>query len=484
MRHYKLEFTTKGPVHVGNGQTLGKRDYFLSNKGTIDVLNAPKFVGALNSEQLKSYCDFLGTDSREGLQDYLEDDVALRKIAQRSVAYSTTAHLARAPRGSYQYLEIAACIKDSLGRPYVPGSSVKGMLRTALLNFLVYKNHAEYQELYRRGVGNQTDRNAIARETARIERKALWTERPDPNDRTVVRDIMRYVSVSDSEPLSIKTLTFAKKYDMFSRNDKASHKRDMGKRLTDRKGNELNIYRECIKPGTTIVAMLDIDERVDEFLPLDLDAGGLLGVLKVSNELYKQFFLNKFDLPAEGGAQGAGTAGGAAASSGDGHCQYVIQSGPRVGKRCPNPVVPGTCYCRIHQSEAEKHPVQNQEAIACYLGGGVGYVNKSITNAVLAADPKRVESIARILYAQFPSRLDPAIKSNGLLKRQIEKAGFETNSLHAQYKRNGALRKGKDDHRHWQDAALGVSPHTLKLGIIGGKKYQMGLCDLRIVERL
>ena len=48
--------------------------------------------------------------------------------------------------------------------------------------------------------------------------------------------------------------------------------------------------------------------------------------------------------------------------------------------------------------------------------------------------------------------------------------------------RNGRLKKAKEDHRHWCDGALGVSPHTLKMGKIGDKMYVMGKCRARFEE--
>ena len=106
--------------------------------------------------------------------------------------------------------------------------------------------------------------------------------------------------------------------------------------------------------------------------------------------------------------------------------------------------------------------------------------SKTVANALFEDDGERVLEISRILYAQFPSRLDPSIY--GWLEDEIRDAGFDPGRMHAQRWGNGRLKKAKDDHRHWKDAELGVSPHTLKLGIIGNEKHPMGKCTIEIQE--
>lgn len=474
MRHYRLVFTTKGPVHIGNGETLGKKDYFFEADGTIAVLDVSNFAGKVNPDQLEAYCRFLeegsGNQMRSSntlrLSDFLRRDKQLLAIAKDSVLYRVSSPLTRANRGSYQYHDVQACIKDAEGKPYVPGSSVKGLLRTALLIALVNKKQNTYRDIFDNTCGGRLDKDSLAFADERIEREAFWNDLPDPDDSSSVRDVMRYVSVSDSEPLDSDCLVFAKKYDKFSKRDSGSHKKNVG-RSTDCKGNQIDLYRECIKPGTSIAVDVDIDERIDSFLPFKLDASGLQSVLEQSMKVYQECFLKAFDVSDNNEGTNRRNV------DNDSRCRYV---GPS-GLRCKNQAKDGTGYCRLHQSEATKAA----ETVPCYLGGGVGYASKTVVNSILSGDKDRVEKVSRILYEEFPTRLDPAIHEQ--LEEKVLKRGFVPEGMKASYKFSGELIKAKDDHRHWEDASLGVSPHTLKLGIIGNKKYQMGLCDVRIEER-
>ena len=107
-----------------------------------------------------------------------------------------------------------------------------------------------------------------------------------------------------------------------------------------------------------------------------------------------------------------------------------------------------------------------------------------MVNALFSGSEKRLFELAHILYAQFPTKIDrgAGIRSNGDLAREVEEAGYGPRNFKAVY-RNGRLVKAKEDHRHWRDVELGVSPHTMKLGILDGKKLPMGKCSLSIKER-
>lgn len=468
IRHYEIEFTTKGPVHIGNGEKYGKKDYFQSG-GKIAILDVRKFVARLTPEQISNYCNFLESDEIT-LQDYLEGDKGLRALAESSVLYKADTDLARARRGSRQRHDVWECIKDAEGRPYVPGSSVKGMIRTALLVSLLLDD-PDYRGLFDpEKVRSKQGRKSADKD---IQRRAFWREVLDQNNPKELTDVMRYVSVSDSEPLSLDDLVFAKKYDRFCKDDKGWHKKNMGN-VSDKayyEGNELNIYRESIRPDTRFTVSVDIDDRIDGYLaPLVLDADGLQKVLERSFELYKKCFLDRFDVGGEASVDG-GTS--------DGKCRYINAAGPLAGTRCRNNAVDGTGYCNIHKDRAGEESATS--SAPCYLGGGIDFDSKTVLNALFPDDLERLAEASGILYSQFPTKIDFALHPE--LVEEVRKAGFEPESMVAKRKWDGRLQKGKDDHRHWKDVELGVSPHTMKFGIVGKERLPMGKCVVRIRER-
>lgn len=474
-RRYRLMLVTEGPVHIGDGGAYGKKDYFL-DRGKVSILDVPAFVAKLNPEQLDSYCEFLEKkDSRSGLQDYLNKNKALAGIAQRAVLYRLDSPLAQARRGSLQHFDIMSFIKDAHGCPYVPGSSIKGMLRIAVLINLIARDRQAYERLYDRGtILEQMKRGA---DTV-IQHKALRTLRLDYDGDNAVNDVLRYLSVADSDPLSTDDLIVAKRYDKFSKKDDGSHKKNLG-HMSDKayyQGNELNIYRECLRPGTTIKTVLTIDERMDQYLGnLRLDRNGLLEALRLSHELYQGCFLSHFDIDGDAAQEKAST-------SSDGMCRYIMQSGPLAGQPCRNRAIGDTGYCHTHQAYAAAGTAGGDPAknVICYLGGGVDFTTKTVEHALFADDARRVDEVSHILYEQFPTKLDE--RRHAALKTEVQRAGFSPESMHSKYKRNGRLKKAKDDHRHWRDKEFGVSPHTVKMGKVGDKTYLMGACRVRIEE--
>lgn len=468
IRRYRFDIAVVGPVHIGNGMRYGKKDYFASGN-KIAVLDTRKFVSLLDAHQVKRYCDFLEEDrSSFGLQGFLKDNSDLSKVAERSIAYRIDSPLATARRGAIQYHDVWEFVKDPYGNPYIPGSSIKGMLRTAILLNVLLEDDS-FRSLF--DAAAACGRNTARKADKSIVKRAFFRERPDKADPDTVNDIMKYVAVSDSEPLSTDDLVFAKKYDLFSKDDPVDHKLDMGK-LTLLKGNELDVYRECLRPGTTVSVDITVDDRVDSYFDdHTLDAQGLTTMLQRSFDFYSECFLSHFEQEGEA----ASLTGSSAAL--DGRCRYIIQSGPLKGERCRNRAVNETGYCNSHQGEAAKQ--QASDSVVCYLGGGVDFMNKTVVGALFDAEDERLEAISRILYSQFPTKID-RLKHPDLFG-EVRRAGFDPSDMKSQYKR-GRLSKAKDDHRHWRDSQLGVSPHTMKWGIVGKQKYPMGKCDMTIQE--
>ena len=264
------------------------------------MLDAKAFVSRLDEKRLEDYCRFLETDSRSGLDDFL-DKHDLRGVAEKAVAYRLDAAL-KGRNGRGRYLEVGEFVKDAYGCPYVPGSSFKGMLRTVLLSALIEEGPEAFLQGYPQNGGWRRDKDAAAG----IERQAFRG-----GDPRAVSDIMRFVSVSDSDPLDAGDLVFAGKYDKFSKGDAAEHKRRRGGRSANAGvgGNDLNIYRECLRPGTVATLHVGIDERIDERLPFPLDEDGLASaVFQRFDARYRKCFLDAFEFEESpgGGAGGSG----------------------------------------------------------------------------------------------------------------------------------------------------------------------------------
>lgn len=127
--------------------------------------------------------------------------------------------------------EIWMFCRDHYGRPYIPGSSLKGALRTAILTgLLLQKNYLQVN-----------DKNAKKLEQAYLNTLKV-TE--DPKDEQ--NSILRGLSVSDSEIISSDDMVLCGKWDLTP----------SGKR------KQLSLVRECVRAGVKIRSRITIDRSI------------------------------------------------------------------------------------------------------------------------------------------------------------------------------------------------------------------------------
>lgn len=187
---YKLETIT--PIHIGSGETMNQIDgYYANGKwNRIDldkVLTHPDTdINALTSEM--SQRDFRWSDY-------------FTRNNMNGVEFSTYSLLCSQ---NPEITEIREAIKSVGNLPYIPGSSIKGAIRTALLSDLI--NSEENEQLYNdssehlnREIGRgRPQRRRLEFPARQIENLAFGK---DPN-----HDLLRALQVSDTKPLESDAL--------------------------------------------------------------------------------------------------------------------------------------------------------------------------------------------------------------------------------------------------------------------------------------
>ena len=186
----KYQLQTLTPVHIGSGETLNQIDgcYADGRWYHIDlerVLAHPSTdLNALTSEMSQRQFRWQ------------------RYLSHRNIEPSEVSDYSLLCPQSPENVEIREAIKTVGNRPYIPGSSLKGALRTALLgemlsvNDEVYEKSREHIEtLIDRGPRGNLRREQPARS---IEQLAFGK---DPN-----HDLLRALQVSDTQPLDSDAL--------------------------------------------------------------------------------------------------------------------------------------------------------------------------------------------------------------------------------------------------------------------------------------
>ncbi len=242
MRRFVWELEVLTPLHIGSGGQWTTFDYIYDPTTRllrIIDLNRVLAQPRVNPDDLARHYE------RRGFQigQYLRD----RNISPTAVELY---HLPCASDPRDQPVRVFT--KTSLGRPYLPGSTLKGAIRTAVLWQLLQSDEVAFTKaldyFQRVGRNDRTlPRSAHNRQWtgSNIERlpEALG---PDPNT-----DLMRVIQIEDSPELPLETLEVVE-VSSYLLNAQGQLERD--RRLTN--------YAETLKRGTR----LEIHVRCDDFL--------------------------------------------------------------------------------------------------------------------------------------------------------------------------------------------------------------------------
>lgn len=220
---YKVTIETLSPLHIGSGTTLLTNFDYLSRGGTTYVLDQDMIYAAeLDRHPVSSRLDQPAGSLIEEAQLSLDSPF---------VRYTL--------RGETTIEQIQEQIKDAFGRCYLPGSSLKGALRTALLYYahasgIISEAQVNYDQNRR---GNYlTDHAAM-----NFEKDAFRPGRDSAN-----YDLLRMLQVADSQalPLSPSPLELCPVRVFTDKNDPP--------------GSPVEI--EAVQPGVKFHTQIKIDE--------------------------------------------------------------------------------------------------------------------------------------------------------------------------------------------------------------------------------
>lgn len=257
LKHMDYEITCIAPVHIGNG-TVYKAYEYLYDKAHHQVLflNEAKWIAFLaehglmdpfaaymedTAQALTRRGNFTGQYVWEWLRGKGVSSDAIRRLALRTAKASPRAVMGK--KNHLNDVAVQAALAD--GRPYIPGSSIKGVLRTAIL-WRYLCNHPEQARRYWNGMRGLTrsDRNshrAQQAQVSRMEQDILHVLQANAKKSTdAVNSAMRGLRVSDAVTDARGTIIL-QKIDESMQRDRFNHSE-----------KELPLFRECIPAGTKL----------------------------------------------------------------------------------------------------------------------------------------------------------------------------------------------------------------------------------------
>ncbi len=187
----KVKIETLTPVHVGSGNFLQyNTDFFTvmvqsSGKSFVRVVDDRKILELIGPEHLQDWV--LSIERKQNIKDFMKIYAPNAKPADYS----------RRRMGLYSNVcqgdTLKECIHNGQGAPYIPGSSIKGALRTAITAAVAQtrrdlENIARVEKRVRDRTGNFVTK--VTHDGSRVE-QALFG--PDANS-----DVFRFLQCGDA----------------------------------------------------------------------------------------------------------------------------------------------------------------------------------------------------------------------------------------------------------------------------------------------
>lgn len=290
LKVYPTHIKVDTPIFIGSGQKLGKKEYIhLFRQKKVIVPEFTMLYKTIERRRLeREYIKFMESYNRDPLAKWLRDRGLKDSDFNSLGGYQLDAgdaFISSKDRGKETTPKNIDCfMKDAYGMPFVPGSSIKGMLRTCLLTYEIQNMDRNQKESVRNKIRNNADtygqrvnRNIyLKRETEEIEAQVFHTLDYVPEKRNnAVNSNMSGFIVSDSKPLTVKDLTLSQKIDV----------------TMDGAEKPLPILRETLKPGTDISFSITIDSKSFPYSIQDIK-----DAIQVMGEVCQEHFFDHFGM--------------------------------------------------------------------------------------------------------------------------------------------------------------------------------------------
>ncbi len=276
LEHYTIRLIARGPVFVGSGKEITKKEYISLPKKQIGIMNIGRLYQMLQSKgRAKAFDQFmLGTYGDLGR--WLEQERLFDEAREKCLEYTLDMGSTSLERG--RRMQIMSCMKDAYGKPYIPGSTLKGMLRGILLGSrLMHDNRLRItaEQKLEQGINqNQNRKKYLSNAVRDIESSGFRTlRRPYTRPYDAVNDELSGLIVSDSEPIEQSRLVIAQKVE----------------RRIDGEEKTLNLLRESLCPETEIKFTITIDHSLCQ-----VTKDKLMDAISRFDDMYNECFLKAF----------------------------------------------------------------------------------------------------------------------------------------------------------------------------------------------
>ena len=145
-KKHKVKIETLTLVHVGSGENLRKDTDFFFDNGNICIIDERKLLDVIGKDNLYQWLNLVER-SWEQQQYRQQRPETVKQLVNR---IKRNCPIERYTKRHFKCLAVEKtntmreCIHDGMGKPYIPGSSIKGAIRTAILTSIAKDNAQQY----------------------------------------------------------------------------------------------------------------------------------------------------------------------------------------------------------------------------------------------------------------------------------------------------------------------------------------------------
>ena len=246
-KQFQMDVVALSPIHVGSGDKYTAREFIYQKEKYYFPDMGLFYQEMIRLGLAEKFERFLveSNNKRIRLKNFLDDNrIRIRDFGGYSLQ-ETGHERDRSTPGNLN--DISKFMRDGLGKPYIPGSSLKGAIRTILLN----TNWKDLDFVQGRGKELKENREVIP-----------WGAK----DSKPLDDIFHEIRVSDSQPLSNENLIIVQKWDYSAKKGKST---------------PLPLYRESLKPLTKLTFTITTTSERAYYLIRQLE--------QFANEFYRDY---------------------------------------------------------------------------------------------------------------------------------------------------------------------------------------------------
>ncbi|WP_347274288.1 type III-A CRISPR-associated RAMP protein Csm5 [Candidatus Kuenenia sp.] len=210
----KFSVRTLTPVHIGNGNKYNGLSYLIDNDNNLIKIEIDFLFQHLTSEEHKKFVEWIESQSfQPSLNSFL--DSIKRKDIIENLKDENRFSKVKVGKG-FDKKEVKECINNSINSVFIPGSSIKGCLRTALAYSVISSDSNILPEFFSKELPSKPQ-NADEELMNTLFNCGVKKKDGEIDYRDSKYDLLKLLKVSDTQNLSYDQCIKIYPYNIFTK---------------------------------------------------------------------------------------------------------------------------------------------------------------------------------------------------------------------------------------------------------------------------